>query len=85
MQQRYADAALYAADSWVPGARTTVYSIADLHARTGCLVRVVMADGDVFTGIFRTEILSAYALSVFISGPRSATLTIDEIVSIDSL
>ena len=85
MQQRYADTTLCAVDAWVPASRTTVYSIPDPHARTGCLVRVVMADGDVFTGIFRTEILSAYALSVFISGPRSATLTIDEIVSIDSL
>jgi len=85
MPQRDDDATLSAVDSWVPASRITVYSIADLHARTGSLVRVVMADGDVFTGIFRTEILSAYALSVFISGPRSATLTIDEIVSIDSL
>ncbi len=86
MQQLYADGTVaYSADSWTPTARIGTYTVADLHARTGCLLRVVMADGEVFTGIFRTEILSAHALSVFISGPRSATLTIDEIVSIDSL
>jgi hypothetical protein len=72
-------------DSWTHQARTARFSVADLHARTGCLLRVEMADSDVFTGIFRTEILSARSLSVYISGPRSATLTIDEIVSIDSL
>ncbi len=86
MQQLYADGSIaFSADSWTHEARTACYSVADLHARTGCLLRVEMADGDVFTGIFRTEILSARSLSVYIAGPRSATLTIDEIVSIDSL
>jgi len=86
MQQPSADGSIaVSANSWTHATRTACFTVADLHARTGSLLRVEMVDGDVFTGIFRTEILSALSLSVSISGPRSATLTIDEIVSIDAL
>ncbi len=57
-----------------------------LHRARQGRVRITLADGQVHTGEFRTDILSASAMSAFFFGDeRPLSLGIEEVVSIDAL
>jgi len=57
-----------------------------LHRARAGRVRIALADGQSFTGSFRTDILSTSALSAYFFGDvRDLSLSIDDIVSVDAL
>jgi hypothetical protein len=57
-----------------------------LHRARAGRVRIVLDDGQVHIGHFRTDILSASALSAFFFGDeRPLSLSIADIVSVDAL
>ena len=57
-----------------------------LHRARAGRVRITLADGQVHTGQFRTDLLSSRALSVYFFGDiRPLSLAIDEIVACDAL
>lgn len=60
------------------------YDVAAVEAFAGTVVHVCLDDGSEHTGRFRTELLSARSLSVYIAGTgdEGATLYIDQIVTI---
>jgi hypothetical protein len=57
-----------------------------LHRARANHVRITLADGQVHTGSFRTDILSASALSAYFFGDiRPLSLAIDDIVTCEAL
>ena len=57
-----------------------------LHRARAGRVRITLADGQVQTGSFRTDILSPHALSAFFHGDeRPMSLCIDDVVSCEAL
>jgi hypothetical protein len=57
-----------------------------LHRARSGRVRIVLTDGQIHTGHFRTDILSANAISAFFHGDiRPISLPIDNVVSIEAL
>ncbi len=49
-------------------------------------MRIVLADGQIHTGEFRTDILSPSAISAFFVGDvRPLSLSIEEVLSIEAL
>jgi hypothetical protein len=57
-----------------------------LHRARSGRVRIVLRDGQVHTGQFRTDILSQNAISAFFFGDiRPLSLPIDDVVSIEAL
>jgi hypothetical protein len=57
-----------------------------LHRARAGRVRITLADGQVHTGSFRTDILSATALSAFFFGDeRPMSLIIDSVVTCEAL
>ncbi len=57
-----------------------------LHRARSGRVRIVLSDGQVHTGQFRTDILRPTAISAFFHGDlRPLSLVIDDIVSVDAL
>lgn len=65
--------------------RVPVFDIVALRRYSGTDVRVTLADGTVWTGQFRTDLLTERSLSVYINGRAGdgATLYIDQIVAIE--
>jgi hypothetical protein len=57
-----------------------------LHRARSGRVRIVLADGQIHTGEFRTDILSPSAISAFFVGDvRPLSLSIEEVLSIEAL
>ncbi len=57
-----------------------------LHRARAARVRITLADGQIHTGSFRTDILGASALSAYFFGDiRPLSLAIDDIVACDAL
>jgi hypothetical protein len=57
-----------------------------LHRARASRVRITLADGQVHTGSFRTDILSATALSAYFFGDiRPLSLAIEEIIACEAL
>ena len=57
-----------------------------LHRARSGRVRIILSDGQIHTGQFRTDILSPSALSAFFFGDvRPLSLYIDDVISIEAL
>jgi hypothetical protein len=57
-----------------------------LHRARSGRVRITLADGQIHTGSFRTDILSATALSAYFFGDiRPLSLAIEEIIGCEAL
>jgi hypothetical protein len=57
-----------------------------LHRARCGRVRIALADGQMHTGQFRTDILSATAVSAFFFGDiRPLSLSIDDVVSVEAI